>query len=208
MHMSMADRGRTWLWGSVVAVALILLAGIMTAVIMMSARMRRPERQVVIQQFPVGGQQGPASASEPPVASTPSPPGRSTAQPGHGQPVRVVQTPVKVIEKQVKVIEREIRVVEKPVRGPAASQSEQGREAASGTFRATGLPNQLEYSGTRWNASDLVRGLPADLLVADRDSTEGWRVYHEQNTEPPYRHVYLKAGRRGDQYVRYVPTKP
>jgi len=205
-------------WGSVVAVALILLAGIMTAVILVSNRLRQPERQVVIQQVPVERPADVASTSRSPVESAQASPNRTASGTANDKqqrmPVRIVEKPVKVIEKQVKVIERQIRVVEKPVQGPAVAPSAEGPAATdtvpgapSGTFRATGLPNQLAYSGARWNATDLVRGMPSDLLVADR-SAAGWKVYHDQNARPPYPHVYLKVSRRDDQYVRYVPTNP
>jgi hypothetical protein len=124
----------------------------------------------------------------------------------------VVERPVKVIEKQVKVVEREVQVIEKPVKvmqKPARSASTaetSDRPSETGTFQDTGLPTQLSYQGKLWNAADRVKGLPTDLLAADRRRVDGRIVYHDADAEAPYPHVYLKVAGQTDQYVRSIPT--
>ncbi len=219
--MSVEEKRPPRFWVAIVTVALLLLASILVVVVVLSTRLRQPERQIVIQQVPVE-KVAPArevADAPPPVsrsrsAATPS---RPEARP-RSQPAHVVTQPVKVIEKQVKVVEKEVRIVEKPVRvtsGPASHRlpvtesSNRGSQAAADTakFQETGLPNQLTYAGKMWNASELVRGLPADLVTADENHRVSDRtVYHEKDAEAPFPHVYLKVAGQTDQYVRYVPT--
>jgi hypothetical protein len=235
--MSLFDRRHPWLWVTIVAVALLLLAGILITVITLSARLRRAERVTVIETIPV---QTPTATTAPaPAEDTPSDaavtavpattddkvagyrakqengsdaPAQGGAKPVRGveKPVVVVQkpAPTKVIEKvqQVKVVEKQVKVVEKPetiVQKPAAGSDS---AAGEGTFRDTGLPNQMEYDGQRWNASERVRGLPADLLIAGTEEADGRTVYHDHNAARPYPHVYLPVPGGRDLYVRYVPT--
>jgi hypothetical protein len=135
-------------------------------------------------------------------------------------PVKVVQQPVRVIEKQVRVIEKQVRIIEKPVkvvekpaklarnlqRAPTPAAAKTGSEPDQKTFQQTGLPNQLTYDGKTWNASEMVKGLPADLLAPSDQPVDGRTIYHDKETEAPYPHVYVKVAGQTNQYVRYVPT--
>jgi cytoskeletal protein RodZ len=222
-------------WVVIVGVALLLLGIILVMVILLSARLRQPDRVTVVQPAPVGtvpGAAPPASASShtAPVAA------RSSATPTSSQrhdaktdrsrekPARVVERPVKVIEKEVKVVEKQVKVVEKPVivtrkparerpppsesndRAPVPTTRPSDRESATGTFLETGLPNQLTYAGKVWNASDLVKDLSADLLAADSRTVDGHTIYHDEDAAPPFPHIYVKVAGETDQYVPYVPT--
>jgi hypothetical protein len=148
----------------------------------------------------------------------------------HGEPLHTARPPVKVIEKQVKVVEKQVKVVERPVkvvrapvkasslpaRAPARPAEPSERTAAAresidrspetGSFQETGLPNQLRYSGKRWNASEVVKDLSTDALASDDQPVDGRTIYHDQDAETPYPCVYVKVAGETDQYVRYVPT--
>lgn len=229
--MILDDRRQPRVWIVVAATALVLLAFILVAVILLSARMRRPEQVTVIQ--PVPTETGPTTAPLTVPGSTATPPapgagGSSAAAGWRGdgaartdretraaaeRPTKEVEPPVKVVEKQVKVVEKETQVIEKaplaapsPAPGAAAESSESA--ADRDTFQQTGLPNQITYAGKTWNASGRMKGLPADLLADDPHRVDGRTVYHDYNATAPYPHVYLKLPGQSDQYVRYVPTAP
>lgn len=222
-------------WGAIVGVALLLLGIILMMVILLSARLRQPDRVIVVRPAPVGIAPGAAS---PPSTSSSTAPGaaRPYTTPTHSQrhdaktdrsrekPARVVERPVKVIEKEVKVVEKQVKVVEKPVivtrkpalerpaptesndRAPVPTTKTSDREPTTGTFLETGLPNQLTYDGKVWNATELVKDLSADLLVADSHIVDGHTIYHDEDATSPFPHVYVKVADETDQYVRYVPT--
>jgi cytoskeletal protein RodZ len=225
--MLVTERRQPWLWAAIVAVALLLLVGILVTVVMVSARLRQAERTMVIQPAPPSVPLSPPPAStRAPVAATP--PGTSPSPPAtrvagsrersaqvaerpqtvvqRPAPVKVIEKQVKVVEKQVKVVEKPVKVVQKPARAPVPATAEAESQLAKKSFRDTGLPNQLTYDGATWNASEVVRGLPADLLIADSEKVDGRSVYHDHNAAAPYPHVYLRVAGQTDRYVLYVPT--
>jgi hypothetical protein len=216
-------------WLVIAAAALVLLGFILVAVIMLSARLRRPAQVTVIQPVPAKTGSVATSPAEPAATAAPPAAGGSSAAAGWRgeessrsarQPVKVVERPVRVVEPPVKVVEKEVRVVEKETQvvekaAPAAASSAPGTAAESrqeatdrDTFQQTGLPNQIAYAGRTWNATARIKGLPADLLSDDPHRVEGHTVYHDHNAAAPYAHVYLKLAGQTDQYVRYVPTAP
>jgi hypothetical protein len=231
--MTLDDRRPSRVWVAVAATALVLLAFILVTVILLSARLRRPEQVTVIQPVPAETGAATAPPSGTGMANAPRAvhtPGASATAGWRGtdptgthrpastaaeQPVKVVERPVKVVEKQVKVVEKETHVIEKPPRGAAPPASTAGADTQGSdrtvdrdTFQQTGLPNQIAYAGKTWNASDRIKGLPADLLADDPHRIDGHTVYHDHNAAAPYAHVYLKLPGQTDQYVRYVPTAP
>lgn len=213
--MTLDDRRQPRVWIVVAATALILLAFILVGVILLSARMRRPESVTVIQPVPTGPG---TTAARPPGGAG----GSSAAAGWRGdgstrsdrpavkvaeRPARVVEPPVRVVEKEVRVVEKETQVIEKPVPAKPAATAEDEHATDRDTFQQTGLPNQIRYAGKTWNASDRIKGLPADLLADDPHRVGGRTVYHDYNAAAPYAHVYLKLPGQTDQYVRYVPTE-